>query len=440
MKMKKIAGIVLAATMLVACSTTQKPAETKSEKQAEETKAAETKTEETKAETAGDKVKVRMVYWNKEESVAEFLKLAKEKLPNIEIDYNFVAVDQLKGTIATQLQAGEGPDILPVADNAEYASAGYLLDLTDQEFMKGFSKSFKDSISHNGKVYGVPGPTWFEGIFYNKEIFEKNNIALPKTFAEMIEIHKKLLDAGIVPQAWGNKSWEPMAKSPLGLAIVDYLQTEAGNTFDAQISEGKAKFSGSKLEEIIKTWAEQYIKGGYIPQETLQSDYDTALKQFAEGKAAMWESGPWSVKAIQETNPNLKFDMMPFVGTKEGNEYLVGGFGVVFGVNANSKQKDAALQVVALMGSKEGQEALCASQPGSGSYLEGADVKLPEQFTSVKDVLGKGHVYCPWFVWHADYNEVLGKGMQELLQGNGSVEDIMKQMDQKVEEVMALKK
>lgn len=440
MKMKKLAGIVLAATMLVACSKTEKPAETKTEKMPEATKAEETKAEATEAKSNGEKVKVRMAYWNKEESVSEFLKLAKEKLPNIEIDYNFISVDQLKGAIETQLQAGEGPDILPSGDSPEHARAGYLMDLTDQPFMKNFSKAFKDSISYEGKVYGVPGPTWFEGIFYNKEIFEKNNIQVPKTFAEMMEVHKKLKDAGIVAQAWGNKSWEPLAKSPLGLAIVDYLQTDAGREFDTQIREGKAKFSGSKLEEIVKAWAEQYIKGGYITQEMLQIDYDTALKQFAEGKAAMWESGPWSVKAIQETNPNLKFDMMPFVGTKEGNEHLIGGSGVAFGVNANSKNKEAALKVVELLASKEGQEALCASQPGSGSFLEGADIKLPEQFMGVKEVLNKGNVYCPWFVWKADYNEVLGKGLQEVIQGNGTVEDVMKQMDQKVEEIMAQKK
>ena len=443
MKMKRLAGIVLAATMLAACTAQKKPAETKAAK-AEETKAAqESKTDAkaTKAES-GEKVKLRMMYWNKEETVADFLKLAKEKLPNIEIEFNFVDVDHFKGTLETQLQAGEGPDIMPSGESQEHIRAGYLMDLTDQPFIKKYSKASIDSISYDGKVYGVPGISWFEGIFYNKEIFEKNNIAVPKTFAEMMEVHKKLKDAGIVPQAWGNKSWEPLAKSPLGLATVDYLQTDAGRDFDAQIRDGKAKFSGSKLEEIINKWADAYIKGGYISPEMLQIDYDTALKQFAQGKAAMWESGPWAVKAIKEANPNLKFDMMPFVGTKAGNEYLIGGPGVTYGVNAKSKNKDAALKVIELMATPEGQQALCAGSPGSGSFLEDANIKLPEEFTGVKEVLNKGNVYCPRFVWKCSdaYNTALGKGLQEVIQGNGTVADVMKQMDQKVEEIMAQKK
>lgn len=437
MKMQKLAGIILATAMLVGCAGPQKSTDSNSKK-VDNKQTAAGKTESKTG--SSEKAKLRMMYWNKEETVADFLKLAKEKLPNIEIEFNFVSVDQFKGTLATQLQAGEGPDIMPSGELTEHIRAGYLLDLTDKPFIKKYSKAALNAISYQGKVYGVPGISWFEGIFYNKEIFKKHGIAIPKTFDEMMEVHKKLKAAGVVPQAWGNKSWEPLAKSPLGLATVDYLQTDAGRDFDVQIREGKAKFSGSELEKIVKIWADKYIKGGYIVPEMLQVDYDTALKQFAQGKAAMWESGPWSVKAIKEANPNLKFDMMPFVGTKAGNEYLIGGPGVTYGVNANSKHKEAALKVLELMATPEGQQALCAGSPGSGSFLEGANIKLPEEFSGVKEVLNKGSVYCPWFVWKADYNEVLGKGLQEVVQGNGSVADVMKQMDQKVEEIMAQKK
>ncbi len=412
MKKTRIIAIVLALLMLVGCGNTAG---------------------EKKGTEANEKVKVRMMYWNKEETMKAFLDLAKEKLPNIDIEFNFVAVGQFDGTLETQLQAGEGPDIIPAGEKETYIKAGYLVDLTDQDFIKNYSKASLAAIAHEGKVYGVPGISWYEGIFYNKEIFEANGIEIPKTFDEMMAIHKKLKDAGINPQAWGAKSWEPLAKSPLGLAIVDYLQTEEGRSFDGLIRDGEGKFSGSKLQGIFETWT-QYMKDGYITTDMLQIDYDTALKEFATGKAAMWESGPWSVNAILETNPDLKFDMMPFVGTKEGNEYLIGGPGVTYGVNANSDKKDAAMEVIKLMATPEGQKALCAGSPGSGSFYEGAGIELPEQFAGVKNVLDKGSVYCPWFVWKNTCNETLGKGMQEVLQGNMTVEQVLQSMDQKVEE------
>ncbi len=433
--MKKIISvgmaIVMSLGMLTGCGNT--PA-AKSDSAGGSVKEAEASKENASAE----KTKVRMMYWNKEETVAPFLELAKEKLPNIEIEFNFVAVDQFNGTLETQLQAGEGPDILPTGEKEDHVKAGYLLDLTEEDFIKNYSAASLDSIAVDGKIYGIPGISWFEGIFYNKEIFEANNIAVPKTFDEMMEAHKQLKAAGVVPQAWGAKSWEPLAKSPLGLAIVDYLQTPDGNGFDASIRTGEGKFADSKLKDSINTWL-QYVDNGYITKDMLQIDYDTALKEFATGKAAMWESGPWSINAILETNPDLKFDMMPFVGTKEGNEYLIGGPGVTFGVNANSENQEAALEVLRLMATPEGQQALCAGSPGSGSFLQGADIPLPEQFEGVKEVLNAGRVYCPWFVWKGSdaYNEALGKGMQEVIQGNMSVDEVLEMMDQKVAEQMA---
>lgn len=422
---------------LIACSNTTSVDKLTS---SETAKASEEVKEESKDATGDEKVKVRMMYWNKEETMQAFLDLAKEKLPNVDLEFNFVSVDQFIGTLETQLQAGEGPDIIPTAENESHIKAGYYLDLTDEDFIKAYSKASLDTVSVDGKVYGVPGISWFEGIFYNKDIFAENNIELPKTFDEMMEIHKKLAEKGIMPQAFGAKSWEPLAKSPLGLATVDYLQTEAGKDFDVSIRNGDGKFAGSPLKDSIDKWL-AYVENGYITKDMLQIDYDTALKQFATGKAAMWESGPWAVNAILETNPDLNFDMMPFVGTKEGNEHLIGGPGVTFGVNANSQNQKEALEVLKLMATKEGQQALCAGSPGSGSFLEGADIELPKQFESVKEVLNAGRVYCPWFVWKGSdaYNEALGKGLQEVIGGNMTVDQVLEDMDQKVKEQMMLR-
>lgn len=446
MKIKKLLAMSLSVAMILsACSTSNSSSE--SVKKSKTTNGSEAQTSSTstsskvsKASSAGEKTKIRLMYWNKEETMSAFLKLAKEKLPNIDIEFNFVALDQFMGTVETQLQAGEGPDILPTGEKEAHVKAGYLVDLTNEDFIKKYSKASLDSISVDGKVYGIPGISWFEGVFYNKEIFKKNGIKLPKTFNEMMAVHKKLKVAGVKPQAWGAQSWEPLAKSPLGLAVVDYLQTDKGNTFDATIRTGKGKFKGSGIEDSVNKWM-QYIKDGYITQDMLQVDYDAALKEFATGETAMWESGPWAVNAIKETNPNLKFDMMPFVGTKEGNEYLIGGPGVTFGVNAHSEHQAEAMEVLKLMATPEGQQALCAGSPGSGSFLEGADISMPEEFNGVKDVLNAGHVYCPWFVWQGSdaYNEALGRGMQEVIQGNMTVSDVMEAMDQKVAEQMAQK-
>lgn len=391
----------------------------------------------------GEKVKIRMMYWNKQDTMQAFLDKAKEKLPNIEIEFQFVPVDQLDGILNAQLQAGEGPDILPTGQSETMVKAGYLLDLSDQDFLKNYEEAAIKSISVDGKTYGVPGLSWYEGMFYNKEIFDKYGLKPPTSWEELMALHKTLKEKGVKPQAMGAQSFEPMMKSTLGLALADWLGvTEDGKKFDASIRDGSGKFAGSKLAGIVEKWS-QYIKEGYITPDMLQVTYDDALKEFATGEAAMWESGPWAVEAIQQTNPNLKFDMFPFYGDKKGEGWLIGGPGVTFGVNAASKHQKEALEVLAYMSTPEAQQALWDGNKGAGSFVKGFSPELPEYFQGVAETLKAGRTYCPWFVWSANngpYIETYGKGLQEYLQGNTNIEEVLKAVDEVAAEDHALKK
>lgn len=453
--MKKVLACTLATFMLLGMGLAgcgKKPAETqktepKQETKAQETKAAETKAQETKApektEAPAEKVKVRMMYWNKQDTMQKFLDAAAEKLPNVEIEFQFVPVDQLEGILYAQLQAGEGPDILPNGQNATAVKAGYLLDLSDQPFIKNYEEAAIKSISVDGKPYGVPGLSWYEGMFYNKEIFDKYGLKPPTTWNELMDIHKKLKENGVKPQAMGAQSFEPMMKSTLGLALADWLGvTEDGKKFDLSIRNGTGKFEGSKLGEIIEKWS-QYIRDGYITPDMLQVTYDDALKEFATGKAAMWESGPWAVEALLQTNPNLKFDMFPFYGDTPNVGWLIGGPGVTFGVNANSKHQKEALEVLSFMSTPEGQQALWENNKGSGSFVKGFSPKLPEYFQGIAETMKAGRTYCPWFVWsdnNGPYIQTYGKGLQEYLQGNMTIDQILKSVDEVAAEDHALKK
>ncbi len=380
-----------------------------------------------------DKIPLRIMYWNKQETMQSFLDLVKKKLPQVDLEFQFVPVGELDSIVSAQLQAGEGPDILPSGTSEAYAKAGYLVDLSNEDFMKNFDESALDLISINGKQYGIPGLSWYEGMFYNKTIFEENGLKPPKSFEELMQLHKALKDKGIKPQAMGANSWEPMMKSSLGFAIAEWLRTtEDGKTFDQGIREGTKTFSGSKLKENIEIW-DQYIEDGYLTPDMLEVSYDEALVEFATGKAAMWESGPWAVEAIKKTNPDLKFDMFPFYGTKGDEGWLVGGPGVTFGINSASKNQDAAKEVLALMASPEGQKALLENNPGSGSFGKDVKVELPEYFQGVKEVLSSGRTYCPWFVWSTNNNpyiETYGKGLQEYLQGNMTIDEVLAQVDE----------
>lgn len=404
--------------------TTAKPAETVA-KEAE--KGAEKPAEEAGTEV----VKLRMMAYNAEASRATYLKYLDEKLPNIEIEFEFVSTDNFDNVLNSQLQAGEGPDIIEVGGQTKLlAKAGYLMDLSGQEFISKYADSGLQAYTVDGKVYAQPLQSWFEGIFYNKAIFAENNIEVPKTWDEFIQIHKTLGEKGIKAQTMGAQSYEPMMKQSIGLVNNMFYSQDESKGFDERFNEGAAKLE-EKWLPALEVWY-QIIEEGGLNEEMLGLSYDQALDEFATGKAAMWECGPWAVQTIQEKNPDLDFGMFPIPGpdgSKPG--WLVGGPGSAWAANAKTEHPEEVLQVLELTATEEAQQALVKDNAGS-SFVKGVEVELGTIYDDCQEAFKAGNVYAPWTAVWTNGNavtEAYGKSLQEVLAGSKTVQEALADAD-----------
>lgn len=394
--------------------------------------AAEPVAEATEAPTAeepAEKVKVRMSYWNSEDTVADLLSFLAEAVPDAEIEYQFIDNSNYATIVDTQLSAGEGPDIIcesPVTA-LKHAKLGYLADISDLGAL--YSNAGTSVYSYDGKVYALPGISWFEGIYYNKALFAENNIALPKTFDEYIAVCKQFQSLGILPLSAGLKSWEPMLKNSMAFVTAEYLSKD-GADFGAKYREGQTTLDGV-WNTYLEKWSEMITEGIYTTDMT-GIDHDQSLEAFAAGDAAMYCSGPWDLEAIQSKNPDLDLGMMPFNGTTESAGWLIGGPGCGFAVNESSANKEAAIKVLAALSTEEGQKALWAGNAGGSSYLSGVEFELPAVYDDVSSAIAAGNVYCPWNEWgdaagaHQDYgvemqNYLLGQDLATTLQNVDAV-------------------
>jgi raffinose/stachyose/melibiose transport system substrate-binding protein len=290
--------------------------------------------------------------------------------------------------------------------------------------------------SYDGNVYALPGISWFEGIYFNKAMFEENNIELPTTFDEYIAVCKQFQELDIKPLAAGLKSWEPMLKNSMAFVTAEYLSQPEGENFCADYREGNATLAGT-WDPYIEKWSEMITEGIYTTDMT-GIDHDQALEEFATGKAAMFCSGPWDLDAIMEKNPDLEVDMMPFHGTKESVGWLIGGPGCGFAINSASENKEAAMKVLEAISTVEGQEAFWQDNQGGSSYLNGAEFDLPEAYNSVADTLAAGNVYCPWNEWGdaSSAHENYGTEMQSYLLGNQDIHTTLANVDAVVKELL----
>ncbi|WP_269429817.1 ABC transporter substrate-binding protein [Bacillus sp. B-jedd] len=346
------------------------------------------------------------------------------------MEFEFVALDNFNNVLNSQLQAGQGPDIIEVGGEAKLlAKANYLLDLTDKEFTSKYVEPGLKPYSVDGKVYATPLQSWFEGIFYNKVIFKENNVEVPKTWDEFIAVSKELAKNGVKPQVMGAQSWEPMMKQSIGLVNNEFYANEKNKDFDEQFNEGKAKLAEAWLP-TVKEWS-KVIDEGILTKDMLGLSYDQALDQFATGKAAMWESGPWAVPTIMEKNPDIELGMFPIPGKKEGDGWLIGGPGSALAINAKSKHIDEALKVLELTATEEAQQALVKDNAGS-SFLEGVEVDLGDIYQDSEGAFKAGHVYAPWTAVWTSGNPVVeayGKSLQEVLAGTKTVKQALQDAD-----------
>ncbi len=83
---------------------------------------------------------------------------------------------------------------------APQVKAGLFEDVTalwEKEGWNDTLKSASASMTIDGKKWGVPYTYYQWGIYYRKDLFEKNGIAVPKTWAEFVAACEKLKAAGI---------------------------------------------------------------------------------------------------------------------------------------------------------------------------------------------------------------------------------------------------
>lgn len=404
-----------------------------------ETTAAET-TETTETEQPKEKVKVRFMYWNKEESLSELVKLINTKLPHIDFEFQFVDIKSFQTVYKTQMTAGEGPELLCMENIPFEVTAGYALDITDQPFMANYQESVVNELAVDGRSYAIPGPSWFGGYFYNKDFFEEHNLEIPKTYDEFLALCDEISALGVKPIANPIKNPNYLMHYALSFVTPEFLRQPEGMNWDKNFKAGKVKMADT-WGPYLEKWAE-VVKNGHVTEQDLGMDFDQAMDEFVTGKAVMLDSGPWDVDIIKGKNPDMNIDMMPFVGNKGDTGWLFGGPGIKFGANAmlaeegNEAKLAAVLEILELISTEEGQKAYWENNQGGSSYVKGIEFPMPEQFDGCKQVFAEGHIYAPFMIWNPGVFEEFGKQLQGYVAGEVTLQEVMEATDAKNEEIL----
>ena len=268
-------------------------------------------------------------------------------------------------SLKAEFQKGTEPDIFMIQGAGDYKVWQHKIDdLSDQPWIPNAVKGTLDTVTFDGKVYGMPAATEGYGLMYNKDILDKAGID-PEKLTTFDELKKafEILDS---------------KKSELGLEnVVSYTTKETwvtGNhTFNIPFAAqsdpdqfakdyiaGKADIVNNQQFNDWMNLVELLCRyGGGRTLETI--DYSNQVGNFALGKTAFIQQGNWIASDLQSLGAdfNMAFAPMCINNDEKVSGSIPVGVPMYWVVNKDSSvNKEAKDFLNWMVESEAGQEAL----------------------------------------------------------------------------------
>ncbi|MDQ6419667.1 ABC transporter substrate-binding protein [Paenibacillus sp. LHD-117] len=282
------------------------------------------------------------------------LQLFKQEHPDI---YLFSAAVEggagvnARDVLKRRMEEGNPPDTYQANEETIIRSASQgqlasLNDLFDEEGWKDkFPKEIIDELTLDGNIYAIPLNIHRTNVlWYNKKIFKQLDLEPPGTFEELLELCRRIRDAGIVPLASGDKT----EISLLNNVILGTIGTDRY----LELTRDEALYDDSILTKVYENMKELM---SYVNADHGNLSWSEEAKLFGEGQTAMLSMGDWvkgNLSFIQEMIPGEDYGWVTFPGTK-------GTFLATmdtFGLPKASKNPETTKEWLKLLGSVEGQD------------------------------------------------------------------------------------
>ncbi|OPH60286.1 ABC transporter substrate-binding protein [Paenibacillus ferrarius] len=360
--------------------------------------------------------------------------------PTIKVEVQPVKYDDYYTLLKTKMASGDVIDIFTLNAGSQtklFADGGYLMDISDQPFMKNFEPNVIKEQATDGKNYLMPVNSSPIAVFYNKKIFKDLNLEIPKTYDALMAAAKKIKDSGKTPfalgwkDAWTLKMWEER-DFPSNTGLVANQPD-----FFSKIEKGTAKFADNPA---VKTTIE-HVKQlyDYGNKDQLGVDYNGAVDLFAKGDAAMMYMGTWPLADLEKKNPdlynnNLGYFPYPFSNDEAKNK-LEFNPDASLAIGSKSTHKEAALKFLAYMGSKEGGDAWVTNTKLL-SYVKGTNTNIAPAINDLKPYIDAGKIYnSQIYVANTsiDWSTQFSQNLQKFIFNKMTPDEIVKDMDAWVE-------
>lgn len=249
--------------------------------------------------------------------------------------------------------------------------------------------------SCEGRISALPYSVMAASVIYNKEIFEENDLEVPQTWSELLEVCETLQAAGVTPfYATFKDDWT------VGQGWYDYSvggSLDVIEFFDAMNAEGTAVGPDSSVS-FQKDFAEPMDKMTQLASDFVNEDapsrgYGDGNLAFSKGEAAMYLQGPWAFGEIAKTAPDLELGTFPLPLTEDPEDLEVRvNMDLAAMIPEGSRHQEAARDFLEYLYLPENIEAYNESQLG---FAPTTDAPAPDdpRIEGMIEYYDEGRIY-----------------------------------------------
>jgi multiple sugar transport system substrate-binding protein len=296
--------------------------------------------------SAGGKTTMTWFMWTGSSAEVQAWKhladMVTAKYPDITLNFQTTSFTDYWTKLAAEVSGGNAPCILGM-QSLRTPQFGSLLQPLNSLMAKygvntsQFNQSIINGLKSNGQQVAVPYDFGPLVVYYNKNAFQKAGLAMPGagwTTAQFLADAKKLT---------GGKQYG-FAAFPYPDWIIPWSMSNEG--FNPVTASGTTQFTSPKFEQAMQWYVNLVQKEKVSSPVPSTNDPTWPINQYLSGNAAMIVDGPWD---LINTKAQAKFGVgiAPMPAGAGGSQTVSAGSG--FGISANCKTPDQAMQAISVI-------------------------------------------------------------------------------------------
>ena len=230
--------------------------------------------------------------------------------PNIKIEREDLYNEPFHQKTEAYIAAGQLPDVMymwPSGRSSAIHTKHLVKDL--RPLLGAEAKNFSPAalVPQAGGYLGeIPmGVTATHVLYVNKKMLTDMGLQIPKTYAQLVSMSKKLKAAGKGSILMGSQDDWVMQSCMFSMI----LGRICGDAYVDKLVAGQAKFTDDSFVKALKFYAQLY-KDGVLDKKNLQTAYNDVNGIWATGKAPFMVDGDWKVGNFL-TDPSTKQALIP---------------------------------------------------------------------------------------------------------------------------------